>query len=174
MALPAVPDRSGPDISPFFPHMKREYHLPARFGKYRDALAREGAGRAREADRTYPDQRIRLSCRTGLFPESSAHDPYFFQNPQLLSRSFSGIFSSRPVLFLKSSAAESAFFREKRGPTTAFVGKNDDYLWVRRFSCNAGSIIFENPQQPTRSFFKIFSCRVEDFPESLAHDPLFF
>jgi len=35
-----------------------------------------------------------FSCGVALFPESSARDPLFFKNPQQLSRSFSGIFSS--------------------------------------------------------------------------------
>ncbi|WP_232385585.1 hypothetical protein [Methanoregula boonei] len=42
-----------------------------------------------------------FSCVGALFPEFSARDPLFFENPQRPSRSFFEIFGSRPGLFRK-------------------------------------------------------------------------
>jgi len=135
---------------------------------------------------------IRQNDRAGFFPEFSDRDPIFFWNLQLRDRTFLKILSSRVVLFPESRVRNPLFFkilsswidlfsvwtwnpdrfRQKimritRGPCRTGAG-----LFFKFFAANPH--IFRNSQLGTWTFFKILSCWVTYFPESLDRDLNFF
>ncbi|ABS55260.1 hypothetical protein Mboo_0742 [Methanoregula boonei 6A8] len=105
------------------------------------------------------------------FLESSARDPLFFYNLQLLSDTFSGIVSLRHALFLKSSAADAIFFLHKRRVRTGSDGDFEDYSWFGKFCCGTASIFFENLQLLSRSFSGILSSGPVLFWKSAGRGP---
>jgi hypothetical protein len=54
------------------------------------------------------------NCRVVLFPESSVHDPIFFENLQLAIRSFLKMLSYGAELFQESSRTLPDFFAKVR------------------------------------------------------------
>jgi hypothetical protein len=73
---------------------------------------------------------LQLGSNEGMYKlKRPDKDPelVFFQNLQLLSRSFSGILSSRPVLFSKSSARDPDFFQNLQLPGRSFFRSGTEF-----------------------------------------------